>query len=75
MFFSKDESPSVRFFGGGGKKPKAPPAPPAPVKQAEVRRVEERATDARNEERKRRPPGRKATLKFGIEKELTKRLG
>lgn len=64
---------SLRFFsGGGGPKLKTPEKP---AKQQEVRRIEESAGRERDAERRRIPPGRKATLKFGIQKELTKRLG
>jgi hypothetical protein len=71
----KDESPSVRFFSGGGGTPKPPPAPEKPVKQEEVRRVIETAGEARATERKRIPPGRKSVIGFGIESQLKKKLG
>lgn len=73
MFYNKDESPSVRFFsGGGGPKIKSPAKP---AKQEEVRKVVETAGEAKKTERKRIPPGRKSTMFGGIEKELVKRLG
>lgn len=79
MFFNKIEdytlcniSPNARFFGGGGGKIKSPEKP---VKQEETRRIEESAGEERKAERRRVPPGRKSTLKFGIQKELEKRLG
>ena len=64
-----------RYFGGGGGSPKPPPAPEKPVKQDETRRVVKSAGEARKQERKRIPPGRKALMYAGMEKELKKRLG
>jgi len=60
------------FFGGGGG---SPPDPPPVEKPVETRRVVERAGEARESERKRVPPGRKATMFAGIEKMLKDRLG
>ncbi len=73
MFYDYLERPSLRFFGGGGG-PKIK-SPEKPAKQQEVRRVEESAGRERDAERRRIPPGRKSTLKFGIQKTLTERLG
>ncbi len=61
------------IFGGG--KPKALPAPEKPQKSEEVRRVVEDAGEAKKDERKRRPPGRKSTVFAGIDNALKERLG
>ncbi len=74
MFYDYLERPSLRFFGGGGSAPKIR-APEKPAKQQEVRRIEDSAGAERDKERKRIPPGRKSTLKYGIQKTLTDRLG
>lgn len=73
MFYDYLERPSLRFFGGGSA-PKIK-APEKPVKQEEVRRIDQSAEEARGQERKRIPPGRKSTMFAGIKKELEKRLG
>jgi hypothetical protein len=62
-------------FGGSGGTPSTPDSPAKPAKQAEVRRVVESAGEARKQERKRVPPGRKSTIFGGITKELENRLG
>lgn len=68
--FRKSLKPSYQFGGGGGT-----PDPPPVEKPVETRRVVERAGEARESERKRVPPGRKATMFAGIEKMLKDRLG
>lgn len=62
------------MFGGGGGAPKIK-APEKPVKQQEVRRIVEDAGAAREQERKRIPPGKQATMFGGVEKLLKNRLG
>ena len=61
-------------FSGGGGAPKPPPPPPV-EKPVETRRIVEQAGVEREAERKRVPPGRKATMFAGIEKMLKDRLG
>jgi len=61
----------VSFGGGGGSTPDPPPV----EKPIETRRVIERAGEEREAERKRVPPGRKATMFAGIEKMLKNQLG
>ncbi len=68
------DMPMARFFSGGGGSPKIK-TPEKPAKQEETRRIEESAGEERKAERRRVPPGRKATLKYGIQRELEKRLG
>jgi hypothetical protein len=73
MFYNKDESPFVRWISsGGGPKIKSPEKP---VKQQEVRRIDDSASEARQAERKRIPPGKSSTMFSGIEKMLKDRLG
>lgn len=74
MFFNKDEHWGNRFFGGGGDTPKLKAPEPEP-KAKETRRVVEAAGEERREERKRKPPGRKATIFAGIDKTLKEKLG
>ena len=62
----------LKFFGGGGG---GTPDPPPVEKPVETRRIVERAGEEREQERKRVPPGRKATMFAGIEKMLKERLG
>ena len=66
-----DGSFLLKYFGGGGGSPDPPPV----EKPVETRRVVERAGEEREAERKRVPPGRKATMFAGIEKMLKDRLG
>ena len=68
--FRKSLLPSYHFGGGGGT-----PDPPPVEKPVETRRVVEAAGEEREAERKRVPPGRKATMFAGIEKMLKDRLG
>lgn len=68
--FRKSLIPSYQFGGGGGA-----PDPPPVEKPVETRRIVERAGEEREDERKRIPPGRKATMFSGIEKMLKDRLG
>ena len=75
MFYDYLDRPSLRFFGGGGGKPKKPKAPVEEAKTTEVRRIDDSAGEARKDERRRIPGGRKSTLKFGIQKTLSDRLG
>jgi hypothetical protein len=63
---------NLRFFGGGGG---SVPDPPPVEKPVETRRIVEQAGEEREAERKRVPPGRKATVFAGIEKMLKERLG
>lgn len=70
--FRKSITPTYHFGGGGGG---SPPDPPPVEKPIETRRVVEQAGKEREAERKRIPPGRKATMFAGIEKMLTDRLG
>ena len=72
--FNKENSVFARFFGGGGGSKKLPPVE-KPVKAEETRRIVEAAGQERQAERKRIPPGRKATMFAGIEKMLKERLG
>ncbi len=66
-----DGSNLYKFFGGGGGTPDPPPV----EKPVETRRIVEKAGEEREAERKRVPPGRKATQFAGIEKALKERLG
>jgi len=71
MPFRKSLKPSYQFGGGGGSVPDPPPV----EKPVETRRIVEQAGEEREAERKRVPPGRKATMFAGIEKMLKDRLG
>lgn len=71
-FYLKSLKPSYQFGGGGGA---SVPDPPPVEKPVETRRVVEAAGEEREAERKRVPPGRKATMFAGIEKMLKDRLG
>jgi len=68
MFYNKEESFFARYFGGGGGSPKMPE--PEPV---ETKHVEEYAGEEELKARKRKPPGRKATIFTGIQKALEER--
>ena len=74
MFFNKENSIFARYFNRGGGSKKLPPVE-KPVKADETRRIVESAGKERQAERKRVPPGRKATIFAGIEKALKDRLG
>lgn len=63
--------PVYAFGGGGGGTPDPPPV----EKPVETRRIVESAGEEREAERKRVPPGRRATQFAGIEKMLKERLG